>query len=48
MNVVEKLDIVYIFLYYKVKISIFIVYIYVMIEKLKDNIYSNCFYIELI
>lgn len=48
MNVVEKLDIVYIFLYYKVKISIFIVYIYVMIEILKDNLYSNCFYIELI
>lgn len=47
MNAAEKLDTVHISLYHKAKTSIFIVYIYAMIEKSKDNTYSNCPYTEL-
>lgn len=47
MNAAEKLDTVHISLYHKAKSSIFIVYIYAMIEKSKDNTYSNCPYTEL-
>lgn len=47
MNAAEKLDTVHISLYHKAKSSIFIVYIYAMIEISKDNSYSNCPYTEL-